>query len=662
MTGRDWANLQQLLLEAFPTPGELERFVQHRLDKNLAEISTDSNLSDRMFKLIQWTEAHGRTRSLVVAAQRERPDREDLAGFAVYYERAYHQGADGIASVGATEARPTLDGPIDTAGHASGPARPVRESVRPSRQRFWVKVRHLCRWEVVGGLLVVTMIVAALVARRVFIRVHNLTAAPLALGAHGARTVPAHGVALRALVPEVETFLSTPGPLYEVLDARPTYACAPDAGPDSFTDRFWNHRYLACRAHDLVVERAMPFQGERCTDRGAPFPGECCLRTTDERCRAEPVRVSMPWLQTLLYPSVGRCLARLSDDSSFLSINIPRDVVPGKAGEALREALLPVCVHEAGGSWFLWGAGAPPREEFRWRTRSPRHSDDALLALPVRARALPEVEIAYGEDETVSGSVALTIRGHDMWDQLARIDLHPINVPSPDRVVEVESISGSEERGLDAYTRHVASSAPRRAFGASPVWRDTGGESWRLRVTIASPVTNVPLLEVEASTFLRSIEIVSTIEPARVLGYAQCLGVDDAFRVSVFSLPTSAHPSQNATFGALALVDAQRNMGSWWLPSGASAPFAVLCVPSAMSGLRRVIGYSANGTPVDSWIADLQTLTLRRLGESPPECGRHNDRYCVVTPACHGTTVDGRQPPDPRCVGLMRTCPADQCR
>ena len=60
--------LRSVVLDAFPERTDLEQQLWFQLGVRLDEIAADSaNLTDTVFELLRWAEAHGRTEDLVRA-------------------------------------------------------------------------------------------------------------------------------------------------------------------------------------------------------------------------------------------------------------------------------------------------------------------------------------------------------------------------------------------------------------------------------------------------------------------------------------------------------------------------------------------------------------------------------------------------------------------
>jgi hypothetical protein len=73
LTGPQREKLNQALLSAFPTYGDLERMVAFKLNEGLGAIAGAGNLRDVIFQLARWAEAQGRLADLVVKAREDNP-------------------------------------------------------------------------------------------------------------------------------------------------------------------------------------------------------------------------------------------------------------------------------------------------------------------------------------------------------------------------------------------------------------------------------------------------------------------------------------------------------------------------------------------------------------------------------------------------------------
>lgn len=75
LSSNERKQLRQAIIAAYPTPGDLEIFVDEALDQNLATIGV-GNLNQTVYKLIQWAVAKGHTDALVMqlAQDTQNPD------------------------------------------------------------------------------------------------------------------------------------------------------------------------------------------------------------------------------------------------------------------------------------------------------------------------------------------------------------------------------------------------------------------------------------------------------------------------------------------------------------------------------------------------------------------------------------------------------------
>lgn len=81
LTGAQWAELQGALLDAFNNEGSLTRVVRYGFDENLNAIAS-GNLKNKVYELIQWTQARGWTRRLIEAAREENRTNDKLRSLA----------------------------------------------------------------------------------------------------------------------------------------------------------------------------------------------------------------------------------------------------------------------------------------------------------------------------------------------------------------------------------------------------------------------------------------------------------------------------------------------------------------------------------------------------------------------------------------------------
>jgi hypothetical protein len=78
LTGQQYKQLQQALLDAFPTETALQQLVMFELDENLATIASGGNLQAIVFNLIGWAQAQGRLAELIQGALRSNPNNPAL--------------------------------------------------------------------------------------------------------------------------------------------------------------------------------------------------------------------------------------------------------------------------------------------------------------------------------------------------------------------------------------------------------------------------------------------------------------------------------------------------------------------------------------------------------------------------------------------------------
>jgi hypothetical protein len=69
LKGKQFQQLQEALLSAFPHRAELKQMVRFGLDEVLDVIATGENYKDVVFKLIDWAETHGSLENLLIAAR-----------------------------------------------------------------------------------------------------------------------------------------------------------------------------------------------------------------------------------------------------------------------------------------------------------------------------------------------------------------------------------------------------------------------------------------------------------------------------------------------------------------------------------------------------------------------------------------------------------------
>jgi V8-like Glu-specific endopeptidase len=82
LTGRQYQQLTEALIDAFPTLQKLTQMVQFRLDRNLAAIAIGDDLTEIIFKLIGAAAAEGWVDQLITAARESNPGNRYLFVFA----------------------------------------------------------------------------------------------------------------------------------------------------------------------------------------------------------------------------------------------------------------------------------------------------------------------------------------------------------------------------------------------------------------------------------------------------------------------------------------------------------------------------------------------------------------------------------------------------
>jgi energy-coupling factor transporter ATP-binding protein EcfA2 len=97
LTGMSRRQFSDALLSAFPTPGDLERMVAFGMDANITTFA-NGNLSELVFRLVQWAEAQGRLEELVHAAYSNNPKNPILAAFVATYFPGFHGSQPGTGA------------------------------------------------------------------------------------------------------------------------------------------------------------------------------------------------------------------------------------------------------------------------------------------------------------------------------------------------------------------------------------------------------------------------------------------------------------------------------------------------------------------------------------------------------------------------------------
>lgn len=99
ITGGEYRQLVQGLVNAFPTWSAMTAMVQYQLDQNLESITPNAGLNAVAFALVQWAVAQNRLEDLVRGARAENPGNPDLQLIEVEIERAVPPGKGDLSSL-----------------------------------------------------------------------------------------------------------------------------------------------------------------------------------------------------------------------------------------------------------------------------------------------------------------------------------------------------------------------------------------------------------------------------------------------------------------------------------------------------------------------------------------------------------------------------------
>lgn len=94
LTGRQYRELADVLLDAFPSCSQLTQMVRFRLDKNLNALAMGDDLREIVFKLIGIAEAEGWTSRLIAAARESNPGNPRLLAFSQHFGLASTDASD----------------------------------------------------------------------------------------------------------------------------------------------------------------------------------------------------------------------------------------------------------------------------------------------------------------------------------------------------------------------------------------------------------------------------------------------------------------------------------------------------------------------------------------------------------------------------------------
>jgi len=85
LSGKQFGQLHDALMKAFPDFASLRLFVRVELEENLTTISGENNLSEAVYKLVDWAIAKGRVEELVEKAHNRNRGNPELKAFAASY-------------------------------------------------------------------------------------------------------------------------------------------------------------------------------------------------------------------------------------------------------------------------------------------------------------------------------------------------------------------------------------------------------------------------------------------------------------------------------------------------------------------------------------------------------------------------------------------------
>jgi len=129
LSGKQWQELHQSLMQAFPSYAALQRMVQFGLEENLEESAGAGELSQAVFELIQAKEAQGHIPRLVSAAIAAQPHHPSLQAFAKRYPELLEAAAPPLPLTQPISAPPNAPGasgsPPATAAHLPGSESPA---------------------------------------------------------------------------------------------------------------------------------------------------------------------------------------------------------------------------------------------------------------------------------------------------------------------------------------------------------------------------------------------------------------------------------------------------------------------------------------------------------------------------------------------------------
>src|SRR5689334_1345398 len=87
LSGAQRAQLQQTLVNTFPKENDLAQMVSFGLNERLQAIASGTTLSEIVFNLIEWADAHGKLEQLIAAATQANPGNKKLRALAAQLGR-----------------------------------------------------------------------------------------------------------------------------------------------------------------------------------------------------------------------------------------------------------------------------------------------------------------------------------------------------------------------------------------------------------------------------------------------------------------------------------------------------------------------------------------------------------------------------------------------
>ena len=144
LSGKQVQQVQEALLDAYPTVGELRMLVRFELSENLAAIAGGDNLRVVIFNLLTWGEQHGRLAALIDGACSQRPGNVRLAELQRDARQWFADAAPHAQAPAVETAQPAQGGPaaIDIflcySHRDLNATRQVQESLRSAGLSAWL--------------------------------------------------------------------------------------------------------------------------------------------------------------------------------------------------------------------------------------------------------------------------------------------------------------------------------------------------------------------------------------------------------------------------------------------------------------------------------------------------------------------------------------------